>query len=213
MSAEARSPHGFPALARFARARTREGLALALAATLAAPAAQGAEPHVVELPPPVCDVCAPGQPPPPPHVQEELRRLNRDVNWRKAPDTGDVIPLGSATRIWFARAWASGRLKPGVANVGGGAGGARGVSLVRPNVQRAPRASLASRSRSRLADRSTLGGGRSRSSQSSRMESSMATSGRSSFSTGSSLGTNRSANPFGRGGSTFGRGSFDNSME
>ena len=201
MSAEARSPQELSVLARPARVRVRARLALALAAALtAAPAAQG-EPRVVELPPPACDVCAPGQPPPPAHVQEELRRLNREVNWRKAPDTGDTIALGSATRIWFQRAWASGRLRPGVANVGGGASAGRGAAAMRTGIQRQPRASLAARSRSALADRrSTRDEGRSSRSRRGRSESSLGDSGRSSFATGSSLGTNRSASAFGRSG-------------
>lgn len=200
MSADARSPHRRAPLAAPAR-RARAGLALVLAAALAAPAAQGSEPKVVELPPPACDVCAPGQPPPPAHVQQELRRLNQDVNWRKAPDTGDTIPLGSATRIWFQRAWASGRLQPGVANPGGGIAASRGAVGRRSGMQRQPRASLAARSRSRLADRrSTRDEGRS--SRRQRGESSLSrggTSGGSSFGTGSSLGTSRSSNTFGSG--------------
>ena len=183
-----------PTPSRRPRRYARASLAALLATTLLVPvSAAGRDVIVVELPPAPCDVCAPGKPPPPAAVQDELRRFNREVNWRKQPQTGDTIPLGSATRIWFQRAWASGRLQSGVANVGGGAGGGR-TSMARAGVRRQPRSSLAARSRSRLADRrSTRDEGRN--SRSRRGRDGAPSS--SSDGTSSALGTNRSSSSFG----------------
>lgn len=171
-------------------------LATALSLPLAAPgaAAERRERPVLELPAPACDVCAPGQPPPPEAVQEQLRRINEHANWRKRASTGDTIPLGSATRVWLQRAWASGRLQPGVASIGGGGGPAGGVAARQGALRQQPRTSLASRSRTSLADRrSTRDRGRS----ARRGAEAASTPSASSFGTGSQLGTGRSTSRFG----------------
>jgi hypothetical protein len=173
-------------------------------------AAAGAaeEVPVVELPAAACDVCTPGKPPPPPEVQERVRRINEGANWREQRPEGDTIPLGTQTRIWLQRAWASGRLQPGVA--GGGS--------VAPPIQPAFRSaapssarrnSLAERSRSRLSDRRSSrderrGSSRSRRGQESSSRSSSRDGGSSFGSgTGSSFGSGGQRGLFGSGG-TFG---------
>lgn len=201
-AAPATSPRSSRPLSRRPRRRARASLAALLATTLLVPvSAAGSDVIVVELPAAPCDVCTPGKPPPPAAVQDELRRFNQEVNWRKQPQTGDTIPLGSATRIWFQRAWASGRLQPGVANVGGGRSASR-MPTARAGLRRQSRSSLAARSRSRLADRrSTRDEGRESRSRRGRdgVSSSSSNSG-----TSSGLGTNRSANSFGGLGGTPG---------
>jgi hypothetical protein len=205
MSSDARPPSRSslpspPPPSRRPRRRARATLAALLATTLLVPvSAEGSDVIVVELPPAPCDVCAPGKPPPPAAVQDQLRRFNADVNWRKQPQVGDTIPLGSATRIWFQRAWASGRLQPGVANLGGGAGGTRGGASARAaGLRRQPRASLAARSRSRLADRrSTRDEWRNSRSRRGRDAASSSSSGSGGLGTSSGLGTNRSSSTFG----------------
>jgi hypothetical protein len=157
---------------------------------------------LVELPAPACDVCAPGQPPPPAAVQERLRRLNADANWRRQPTTGDTIPLGSATRIWLQRAWASGRLQPGVANVGSVRAGG-GVAALRGGQRQPPRASLAARSRSNLADRRSTRD-RGRGARSAAAEAGQAGTSNA-FGVGAQRGSNRSASRFGN----FGGGSSE----
>lgn len=171
-------------------------LAAALSLSLAGHGAS-AEPRnlpVVELPAPVCDVCAPGEPRPPAAVEEELRRINEDASWRKQPIRGDTIPLGSATRIWFQRAWASGRLEPGVATIGGGRAPAAGVAARQGLLRQQPRSSLAARSRSRLADRRST---RDRASSSRRGGEAANTPSTSSFGTRDQRGTGRSTSRFG----------------
>lgn len=176
--------------------RTRGALALLLAGALPIPpAAAERDITVVEVSAAACDVCAPGKPPPPLEVQERTRDFNADVNWRKQPSEGDTIPLGTATRVWLQRAWASGRLQPGVANTSGSAVGNRGPAL-RTGARAQARTSLAARSRDRLADRRSTRdeGRRGRSRRGSDDSSSSRSSG---FGTGSSLGTNRSNSAFG----------------
>jgi hypothetical protein len=193
---------------RRARAAARAGLALLLAGVLPIPpAAAERERAVVEVPAAACDVCTPGKPPPPPEVQERLRRFNQDVNWRRQPSTGDTIPLGTATRVWLQRAWASGRLQPGVANTSSGAAANR-MPAFRGGARAQARTSHAARSRSRLADRrSTRDEGRRGRSRRGSDEASASSSSRSRGGlggTGSTLGTNRSSSTFGTGG--FGMG-------
>jgi len=206
------SIHPMP-VTRAARAsrHARAGLAALLASALLVPpaAAERGDVAIVELPPAPCDVCTPGKPAPPPEVQERVRRLNEDANWRRQPNTGDTIPLGTATRVWLQRAWASGRLQPGVANTGGGVA-ARGGTAFRGGGRAQARTSLAARSRSRLADRrSTRDEGRSSRSRRGRDDASSSQSSSGGFGTGSSRGTNRSNSTFGpsfstgMGGETF----------
>jgi len=191
--------------------RVRAALALLLASAVSVPPAlaERGDVPIVELPPAACDVCTPGKPPPPPEVQERVRRLNEGANWRRQPSTGDTIPLGTATRVWLQRAWASGRLQPGVANTGGGVA-ARGGTAFRGGGRAQARTSLAARSRSRLADRrSTRDEGRSSRSRRGRDDASSSQSSSGGFGTGSSRGTNRSNSTFGpsfstgMGGETF----------
>lgn len=195
-AAPLRRPASRPPASTLPRRAARASLAVLVGSALLAPAggaAGRADFPVIELPAPACDVCAPGQPPPPAAVQDQLRRLNADANWRRQPTTGDTIPLGSATRIWLQRAWASGRLQPGVANVGGARAGG-GVAAMRSGVRQQPRASLADRSRARLADRRSTRD-RSRSARSGAEAGRTPSTG--AFGTGSQLGTNRSASSFG----------------
>jgi hypothetical protein len=178
--------------------RARALGAILLTIPLLAPAATAERRQfpVRELPPAACDVCAPGKEPPPPEVQQRLRRINRDANWRREPVVGDTIPLGTATRVWLQRAWASGRLQSGVANPGGGAA-ASSMPAFRAGARRQGSASLASRSRSRLADRRSLQDqGRGSRSRRGSEASSSSSSSRSTFDSRSLRGTNRSANPF-----------------
>lgn len=199
----------FPAPPRVGR-RARARLAALVAAALLVPGAAAARGDlpVVEVPPAACDVCAPGKPPPPAAVQDQVRRLNERANWRRQTTSGDTIPLGSATRIWLQRAWASGRLQPGVANTGSSLGVGGGAAGLRTGLRRPARTSLASRSRASLADRrSTRDQGRRGRSQRGAEDSSMSSAGssfgsessfgRSSFGSGSALGTNRSSSAFG----------------
>jgi hypothetical protein len=196
-----------PRCARRRRSRAARRARTALAALLVAPllvpaaAAERGDVPIVELPPAACDVCTPGKPPPPPEVQERVRRLNQHANWRRQPSTGDTIPLGTATRIWLQRAWASGRLQPGVANPGGGVARS-GAGAFRGGMRAQSRTSLASRSRARLADRRSTRdeGRRGRSRRGDDDAASSRTSrglGGSGFGTGSGLGTNRSSSTFG----------------
>ena len=175
-------------------------LALCTAGALLPPvaAAERGDVPVVELPPAACDVCTPGKPPPPPEVQERVRRINREANWRRQPSTGDTIPLGPATRVWLQRAWASGRLQPGVAQTSGSSV-ANTMAGFRRTARPQARTSLASRSRDQLSDRrSTRDGGRLGSrSRRGTDESTFSSSGRAARDTRSLLGTQRSNNPFG----------------
>lgn len=189
-----------------ARTSAQAVLVALLGAALLTPAASASargDIEVVELPAPACDVCAPGKPPPPAAVQEQVRRINEDANWRRQPSTGDTIPLGPTTRIWLQRAWASGRLQPGVANVGSSGAGRGGVAAMRSGARQQPRASLAARSRRNLADRRSTRDGGSRSRRGGEEASAPRTS---SFGTGSRLGSDRSANTFGTGRSSFSDG-------
>lgn len=187
--------------------RVRGTAALAVAAGLAmgfaAAGAAAEETPVIELPAAACDVCAPGKPPPPSEVQERVRRINERANWREQRPEGDTIPLGTQTRIWLQRAWASGRLQPGVA---GGGSTARPVqpafrSAAPPSARRN---SLAERSRERLSDRRSARDERRGSSSRSRRgkESSRSSSSSRSRDTGSSFGSGLGSDA----GSSFGSG-------
>ncbi|HEY8495105.1 MAG TPA: hypothetical protein VIN04_14530 [Myxococcota bacterium] len=198
-----------PAASRAARSRarlrswTRALLALCTASALLPPvaAAERGDVPVVELPPAACDVCTPGKPPPPPEVQERVRRINREANWRRQPSTGDTIPLGPATRVWLQRAWASGRLQPGVAQTSGSSVANAAPGFRRTTRQQA-RTSLASRSRDQLSDRrSTRDRGRLASRSRRGTDESAFSSSRTDGDTRSLLGTDRSANRFGLGSS------------
>jgi hypothetical protein len=168
--------------------RARAALVFAAAAGLAVAASAGAEDiPIVEAPAAACDVCTPGKPPPPAEVQERVRRINRHANWREPRPEPDTIPLGTQTRIWLQRAWASGRLQPGVARSGSVA--APVAPALRSPAPSARRNSLAERSRTRLADRSSTRDGSQRGSRSRRgEETSRASSARGTPSSGSSLG-------------------------
>lgn len=140
-------------LTRFGPRFVRRATSVVVAAMLS-PGSSWAEatPRILEVPAAVCDVCTPGRPPPPPEVRERVRRINQSTNWRRQADSGDTIPLGTATRIWLQRAWASGRLQPGVAQTRAPIASA-GLPGFRTLNRAQQRTSLGARSRSRLADR------------------------------------------------------------
>ncbi len=212
-------PHEVPSATTPARARraarargcARAVLVLVLASALPVePARAGSgERPVLELPPAACDVCTPGKEPPPAEVADRTRQLNQDVNWRQRPAEGDTIPLGTATRVWLQRAWASGRLQSGVATTSGSSVAGRGAML-RGGARARARSSLAARSRERLADRrSTRDQGRSRRGRRGSEESSSASARSSGLGTASSLGTNRSNSTFGPSSFSSNNGGFN----
>lgn len=187
-----------PRVARVRRcARGLLALVLVGALPVESALAERSELQVQELPPAACDVCTPGKEAPPAEVRDRTRQLNADLNWRQRPAEGDTIPLGTATRVWLQRAWASGRLQSGVATTSGSSVASRG-GMPRGGARARARSSLAARSRDRLADRrSTRDQGRSGRGRRGGEEASSASTRSSGLGTGSSRGTNRSSSGFG----------------
>jgi hypothetical protein len=170
----------------------RIGLGAALALLLARASSGDEGDRAVPELKSACEFCVPGKPPPPPEVQEELRRLNADANWREPRAESDVIQLGPATRMQLRRAWSSGRFQGVLGESAPQAGAARPRVGFAPSARGSRSASLADRSTQRR--RQSLGDRRDSRRRGREDASSSERSGRSSLSSGrSSSSSSRSS--------------------